>query len=612
MRIGQRKTSVIKCFGLAATLLLLSLFGWWNAQHIRPVYAAGLDTDQELAGHPLDTGTTVEGGRTDMNASGFIFHYQIFGNKDNHEVAISGYEYNGQVEQDLILPATIKIDGETEPFTVVGVNGSVFSGCNYIKSVTFASTYKWIGAEAFKGCPIVSEGISFNDGMKEIRDRAFYGCPLLTKVTIKASTTSIGTGVFANCTMLNMIAVESGNQKYCAVNGVLYSKNMDMLIQWPAALTVGNSIDGTCYIGSATCPVRMICDKAFEGCKYLSTISGMYATVTTIGEQAFYGCTSLSKVKLPSTVTKIGNSAFAQCAPGLIIECDKGSVAENYAKNYGIRTSAICTVRFYDGGLLLKTEEVAVGGSATPPVLPERSGYTLTWSREYTNVQQNLDIYSSWKQNYTVTFKDAYSGQITEMKSYYGGSVTPPHWVRQGYILGWDTTAYTYVTKDLTVNAVWLVSMTDGVIEEERPQLGDTRTINNIIYKVTRTSKSDPRVQAVGCTKQTLTTLKIPSTVTFAGSNYKVTSIGVGAFRDMPKLTKVVIGAKMIKISKTAFYNCPKLKSITIKSKKLNSVGEKAFSKSYVKVRVNVPNSCLKKYKSYLLDGGLSSYAKVF
>ncbi len=595
---------------LAAVLLGLGLLLSWVLFGARPAAAA----DQSLKGYPLDTGTSVEGGYTDPNSEGFLFYYQVYGNKSNNQVVISGYSYSGSGTVELQLPATIEETGTTQntTYTVVGVNGNVFANCPYISGVTFGSTYQFVGAEAFMGCPLTTISLNQNGAMKQLNDRAFYRCKQLTNVTIPASVTSIGTGVFADCTSLNAITVVNGNQKYCGINGVLYTMSKDVLIQWPAALTVGNSIDSSCTIGSAECPVRVIGDKAFEGCIYLNKITDMYQTVNTIGEQAFMNCSGLYEVKIPPTVTTIGKQAFYGCAPGLVIKCDKASAAETFARNNGITTSVTCTVRFYDGSSLIKTEEVTMGGSASAPVLSERAGYTLTWDKDYTNVQQNLDVHASWKQNLTVTFKDAYSGQTTEMTSYYGGSVTPPVWTRTGYKLGWDTTAYTYVTKNLTVNAVWLVSMTDTPITEETPALGETRTINNITYQVTKASTSDPCVWAVGCTKQTLTTLTIPDRITFGGVSYKVAQIGKNAFRDMPRLTTLTIGKHVTRIRSGAFYNCPKLKNVTIRSKKITGVGEKAFSKIYVKAKVDVPNSCVKKYKRYFLDAGLSTYAKVY
>ncbi len=614
MKEFQMKRSVIRYFGLAVTVLLLALFFHWNLDQTITVHAANVmfSTDQS---NP-ETGiylanTDIESGY--IENSGMRLYYQIYGARENRQVAISGFSYTGG-DVSLTLPGYIShaAEGETpQTYTVVGVNGGVFKNFSYLYGVVFAPTYEWIGAEAFMNCPIYGT-LTFNEGLKEIRDRAFYGCSQMNNVAIGAGVISIGTGVFANCTSLQMITVAAGNLRYCAENGVLYSKDKTELIQWPAALAVANSIDSEYTIGSAECPVRIIGDRAFEGCIYLREIVNLYPTITTIGEKAFYGCTSLSSAKIPNTVLKIGDSAFSNCSPWLVISCDKGSYAETYAKSYGISTSVICTVRFYDGSTLLKTEEVNVGDSATAPIVSERSGYTLTWDKDYTNVQQNLDVYTSWKQNYTVTFRDDYSGQVTEVISYYGGSATPPTWTRTGYILGWDTTAYTYVTKNLTVNAVWLVSMTDGTITEEKPQIGDTRTINYITYQVTRTTSSDPRVKAVGCTKQTLTSLTIPTYITFGGVRYKVTNIGTNAFRDMPNLTTLVIGKSLIKINRAAFYNCPKLKKITIYSKNLTSVCEKAFSKTYVKAKVDVPKAYIKKYTTYLQDAGLSVNATVY
>lgn len=610
---------------MAVTVLLLTLFFCQNpdqmitahADDLQDVIDVGFSTDGTYDGEYLvgsDPGK--EGGR--IENSDMILYYQIYGDRTNLQVAISGYYYKGTANRvSLTLPGYINHynpdggDKSPQTYTLVGVHASAFKGFSQLYSVTFSSTYEWIGAEAFMNCPI-SGSLTFNTRLKEIRDRAFYGCSDITDATIREGVTSIGTGVFANCTNLKKIAVVTGNARYCSVDDVLYSKDKTELIQWPAALSVDTTLGSEYTIGSAKCPVRVIADRAFEGCVNLSEIKDLYPTVTTIGERAFYGCTRLEKAKIPDTVLKIGESAFSNCSPWLVIACNKGSFAETYAKNYGISTSVTCTVRFYDGSSLLKTDEVSSGGSATPPVVTERSGYTLTWDKDYTNVQQNLNVYTSWKQNFTVTFKDAFSGQMTEVLSYYGGSATPPVWTRSGYTLGWDTTAYNYVTKNLTVNAVWLVSMTGGEIKEEQPKIGDTRTINSITYQVTRTTSSDPRVKAVGCTKQTLTSLTIPTYITFGGVRYKVTNIGENAFRDMPDLKKVVIGKSLIKINKAAFYNCPRLSSITIYSKKITGVATKAFSKTYANARVNVPNAYIKKYKSYLQDAGLNVKAKVF
>ena len=609
MREFQIKRPVLRYFGLAVTMLLLILFWRWNLDRTITVYAFGQDANSAPDGtYMVNSG--IEGGT--IEESGMKLYYEVCGER---QVSISGYSYTGQGDYKLVLPGYINHgpdDTKLDLYTVVGINGGVFKNFSHLREVNLAPTYEWIGAEAFMNCPLSESGLSLNDGLTTIRDRAFYGCSGLRQVTIGASVTSLGTGVFANCASLKTISVSNGNPNYCSEDYILYSKDKTELIQCPAAWSVVSSVVSNYTVGSAKCPVRVIGNQAFEGCTFLTNIEGFCSTVTTIGEKAFYGCRSLASVKIPGTVGKIGEQAFSNCSPWLQITCNKGSYAETFAKNNSISTSVLCTVNFYDGGTLLKTQEVVAGGSASPPVVSERSGYTLTWDKDYTNVQQNLNVYTSWKQNYTVTFRDDYSGQVTETTTYYGGAATPPVWTRRGYLLSWDTTSYTYVTKNLTVNAVWLVSMTDEAITEEKPQIGETRTIGYITYQVTRTTASDPRVKAVGCTKQTLTTLTIPDRITFGGTNFKVTNIGVNAFRDMPKLTTLSIGKYVVKINRAAFYNCPKLKKITIHSKKLSTVIEKAFSKTYVKAKVNVPNAYIEKYKSYLQDAGLSVHATVY
>lgn len=131
------------------------------------------------------------------------------------------------------------------------------------------------------------------------------------------------------------------------------------------------------------------------------------------------------------------------------------------------------------------------------------------------------------------------------------------------------------------------------------PSVGDTNTASNdpeqgngtdtaiktfqaknIKYTVT----SAKEVKVTGPTKKSIRSVTIPATVKYKGTTYKVTSIG-----------------------SKAFYNCKKLKTVTIKSRKLKSVGKNAFKGIYKKAKVTVPKSKYKAYRKLLKKAGFSS-----
>ena len=57
---------------------------------------------------------------------------------------------------------------------------------------------------------------------------------------------------------------------------------------------------------------RVICDRAFRGCYYLTSVT-IPNSVTSIGDNAFFNCIGLTSVTIPNSVTSIGDSAFAHC-----------------------------------------------------------------------------------------------------------------------------------------------------------------------------------------------------------------------------------------------------------------------------------------------------------
>lgn len=59
--------------------------------------------------------------------------------------------------------------------------------------------------------------------------------------------------------------------------------------------------------------VTSICQDAFYGCTALARVE-IPDSITSIGQSAFGGCSSLASITIPDSVTSIGNSAFWACA----------------------------------------------------------------------------------------------------------------------------------------------------------------------------------------------------------------------------------------------------------------------------------------------------------
>lgn len=153
---------------------------------------------------------------------------------------------------------------------------------------------------------------------------------------------------------------------------------------------------------------------------------------------------------------------------------------------------------------------------------------------------------------------------------------------------------------------------TESIKATGAPARGKLLTSGKATYKVTKSGTKNGTVQFVK-TKSTASTIVIPSTVSISGITYKVTSIASNALKNNKKVAKVTVGKNVTTIGSYAFYGCSRLKSITLSTVKLSTktVGTKAFSGVYAKVKVKVPKSKKKTYPTLLRKKGMSSKASV-
>lgn len=87
--------------------------------------------------------------------------------------------------------------------------------------------------------------------------------------------------------------------------------------------------------------VKRVYSYAFENCAALRSVS-LSKGMTQLNK-VFQGCTALTDIYIPSSVTFIYPDVFADC-PDVVIHCESGSYAAKYAEENGIEAQlvAVC------------------------------------------------------------------------------------------------------------------------------------------------------------------------------------------------------------------------------------------------------------------------------
>ena len=150
-----------------------------------------------------------------------------------------------------------------------------FSGCSQLKKLTFAQ----IGATTQDGALVLPEGI------ESIEGSAFSGCKNITSVTLPATLTELSNDAFRG-SGIRAFQVPSGNKDFSTDQwGVLYNVDKTELIQYPAGRPwpYYNVLDTTIRIG----------DSAFYSCDNLVNLY-IPDQVTSISSSAVYYCPNLT------------------------------------------------------------------------------------------------------------------------------------------------------------------------------------------------------------------------------------------------------------------------------------------------------------------------------
>ena len=316
-------------------------------------------------------------------------------------------------------------------------------------------------------------------------------------------------------------------------NGVRYSVNSDNTTVTVAGYPSGSKPTGDLNIpesvtyGDISYPVTSIGDEAFYGCSGLTSVT-IPNSVTSIGYYAFSDCSGLTSVTIPNSVTSIGSGAFDACSGLTSIKVESGNSV------YDSRENCNAIIKTATNTLISGCKNTIIPNSVTS--IGEVAFYGC------------LGLTSVTIPNSVTSIGDrAFSGcsGLTSIKVESGNSV--------------------YDSRE-NCNAI-IETATNTLIS------GCKNTI------IPNSVTSIGYMAFENCSG--LTSVNIPNSVT---------SIGAFAFIECSGLTSVTIPNSVTSIGDYAFGYCSGLTSVTI-GNSVTSIGDMAFEYCTGLTSVTIPNS---------------------
>ena len=453
----------------------------------------------------------------------------------------------------ITIPATVTNEDVT--YSVTAIDASAFSGCNDLLCLILNSeTPLTLGDNAFSACPALNA----------------IGVPAGTAEAYKTNWSDYAEKIYAidgkcggkvyytydNDTKTLNIFGTGAMEDYDDTNRPWYSYRMSIK---------------TVVIGHG---VTTIGNYAFYRCTSLESIT-IPDGVTSIGFDAFDYCRSLNNINIPDGVTCIGNSSFCYCSGLTSIEIP-ASVTK-------IELGA------FENCISLKSVTIYA------PQL------TIYGSMVFDHNASGRKIYVP--KNSVETYKNRWSNYASDIVGFDGKCGTNVY--------------YTYDNDTKTLNIFGTGAMEDYSNSSNRPWFSYLANITTVVIGNGVTSIGDYAFNR--CTS--LESITIPDGVTSIDYNAfghctslnninipdGVTSIDNSAFTYCTGLTSIEIPASVTTISGWAFDYCTSLKSVTIYAPKRTTYAYNAFDHNADGRKIYVPSEYVESYKS-----GWSEYASDF
>ena len=243
---------------------------------------------------------------------------------------------------------------------VIPVNSSAFGELTIVSNE--------YDKEMGKGC------ITFSGDVTSIGLRAFFWCENLTSVTIPDLVTSIGDDAFCNCVNLTSVTIPDLVKSigFMAFRNCINLKSLSV----PNVTSIGDEAFYGCYFSSLVTNENLnakennywgatmcngdgvaINDNIVVDCAPWATSVTIPDGITGIGDYAFYGCSGIKgNLVIPSSLASIGDCAFYGCSGLTSVSLPRGVTS--------IGEEAFYECTGIKGALVIPSTVTSIGGSA--------------------------------------------------------------------------------------------------------------------------------------------------------------------------------------------------------------------------------------------------------
>ena len=369
-------------------------------------------------------------------------------------------------------------------------------------------------------------------------------------------------------------------------------------------------------------PVTSIGDDAFWLCTTITEII-IPNSVRYIGEHAFSNCHSLIEITIPNSVTSIEYAAFAGCykLKNLTIPNSVTSIGEGVFSNcesltsITIPNSVTCIEKnVFNGcsGLI----EITIPNSVTSIGNSSFSGCDSLTSITIPNSVTSIGecAFLSCDSLTSITIPDSVTsiGQAAFQKCGSLTEITIPNSVKRiGYATFYECSSLTDITIPNSVKSIedrtfsYCYNLASVTIGDSVTTIGEQAFFS--CYRLTGVSIPNS-VTSIGegvfSNCESLTSITIPNSVTCIEKNVfngcsglieitipnSVTSIGNSSFSGCDSLTSITIPDSVTSIGNSSFSGCESLTSITIPNG-VKSIGDYAFRGCDSLTSITIPNS---------------------